>query len=153
MDFSLRLDDAGRLHLKRAGQDEVPVTARRAFPWSMPDRFVSLRAKDGGGELMLIEDVAAVPEPTRRTLLAYLDAATFVPRITRVSRIGLEHGYQQWHVETDRGPQELRVQEREDVRFLSDVRYSVKDANGNLYEIPDVRQLDEPSQRELLKVT
>jgi hypothetical protein len=46
----------------------------------------------------------------------------------------------------------LRVQEREDIRFLSDTRFSVKDANGNLYEIEDASKLDELSRRELMRV-
>ena len=56
-------------------------------------------------------------------------------------------GYQQWRVETDRGPAEFRVQEREDIRFLHDGRFSVKDADGNVYELRSLHELDDLSRR------
>ena len=54
-------------------------------------------------------------------------------RVRRVDEIDVRFGYQQWKVQTDRGPIEFRVQEREDIRFLPDGRFSVKDADGNVY--------------------
>ena len=151
--MSLRVDDRGRLMLRRApGADEVPAVARRAFPWSRPDEFVSLRSKDGA-EIVLLETLGPpLSAAAREVVLAALEAATFIPRITRVDRVDLQHGYQLWDVQTEAGPAHLRVQEREDVRFLSDTRFSVKDANGNVYEIADIERLDDHSRRELSRV-
>jgi hypothetical protein len=41
------------------------------------------------------------------------------------------------------------VQEREDIRFMPDGRFAVKDADGNLYELPPMKELDEESRRAL----
>jgi hypothetical protein len=73
----------------------------------------------------------------------------FVPRITRIEEVDVRFGYQQWKVQTDRGPIEFRVQEREDIRFLPDGRYNVKDADGNVYELPAMGQLGEHSRKAL----
>jgi hypothetical protein len=52
-------------------------------------------------------------------------------------------------VQTDRGPIEFRVQEREDIRFLPDGRFNVRDADGNVYELPPLATLDESSRKAL----
>jgi hypothetical protein len=61
--------------------------------------------------------------------------------------VDVRFGYQQWKVQTDRGPAEFRVQEREDIRFLPDGRFRIKDADGNAYEMPSLAGLDERSRR------
>ena len=50
-------------------------------------------------------------------------------------------------MQTDRGPAEFRVQEREDIRFLHDGRFSIKDADGIVYELASLEKLDEASRR------
>jgi hypothetical protein len=149
----VRIDDRSRLLLSREGQGDVPVTVRRAFPWSRPDQFISLRSKDGQ-ELAMLESLdAPLPVEARETILRSLDAATFIPRITRVTQVQAQHGgVQIWDVETDAGTLQIRVQEREDVRFLSETRFSIKDAHGNVYEIPNVEALDDHSRREVARV-
>lgn len=148
--LKLRLDERGRL-LASHGETEVPVVARRAFPWSNPTAFISLRDKEGV-ELTMIESLDAVPPASRKVLADYLAQASFIPRIVRIDEVNLEHGYQLWRVETEAGPAEFRVQEREDIRFLSEGRFSIKDASGNVYEIADLSKLDERSQRQIYRL-
>lgn len=147
----LRTDDRGRLFAVREGLEDQQVIARSAFPWSKPNAFVSLRSKDGV-ELLMLESLDGVSAAARELIVHYLDASTFIPKIRRIEKVDLEHGYQLWDVETEAGKLQLRVQEREDIRFLSETRFTVKDANGNVYEIADLNQLDDQSQRELSRV-
>jgi hypothetical protein len=145
--FELFTNDLGQLVLRREGMEEVAdVRVRRSFPWSAPGRFISIRGSDNK-EILLIDDLAALDAGTREAVERALASATFIPRITRVDRVKLQFGFQQWKVETDRGPARFRVQEREDVRFLPDGRFLVKDADGNLYELPRLDELDEHSRR------
>jgi len=145
--FELVADHAGKLTLKRPGHDDVAdVRVRRAFPWSSPSRFISIRTSDGK-ELLLIEDLASLP-PTLRTLIdGILASSVFIPKITRVDEVDVRFGFQQWKVRTDRGPVEFRVQEREDIRFLPDGRFSIRDADGNVYELAQFDKLDDHSRR------
>ena len=122
------------------------MRVRRAFPWSRPDRYVSVRDAEGK-ELMLIQDLGQVPPEQRQVIEQSLADASFIPKITAVDDVDVRFGYQQWKVHTDRGPVEFRVQEREDIRFLPDGRFRIKDADGNVYEMPRVDQLDEPSRK------
>lgn len=145
--FELIEDDRRRLVLRRGGQDDmVDVRVRRAFPWSHKDRFVSIRSSDGK-ELMLIEDPSSLPPELRATVEKWLDEHTFIPRVTRIDHVDVRFGYQQWTVQTNRGPAEFRVQEREDIRFHPDGRFSIKDADGNVYEMPRLDELDQHSRR------
>ena len=145
--FELIKDAQNRLVLRRPGQEDVTdVLVRRSFPWSSPQQHVSIRNSEGK-EVLLIENVDALPAEQRAAVNAALGASIFVPRIQRVESIDVSFGYQKWQVQTDRGPTEFRVQEREDIRFLPDGRFSIKDADGNVYEMPPLEQMDEASQR------
>ena len=147
--FDLSADDRGKLTLRRLGEDDVAdVRLRRAFPWSEPERFVSIRSSEGK-ELLLVEDLAQLDAPLRQIISERLSQTILIPRITRIESIDVRFGYQQWTVQTDRGRAEFRVQEREDIRFLPDGRYSIKDADGNVYELPVRDTMDEHSRRAL----
>jgi hypothetical protein len=146
-EFQLIVDEQSKLVLKRPGEEDVrDVRLRRAFPWSHPQQFVSIRSSDGK-ELMLIESLTGLPASLREMIEGTLAGAVFIPRITRVDEVDVRFGYQQWKVQTDRGPVEFRVQEREDIRFLPDGRFSLRDADGNVYELAPLAQLDEHSRR------
>jgi hypothetical protein len=151
-EFELTRDPKGALALRRAGEDEVAdVRVRRAFPWSNPSRHVSIRSPEGK-ELLLIDDLSAVPEAQRSMIEQALRETTFIPRITRILECDTRFGHQNWRVETDAGRVEFRVQEREDIRFLPDGRFTVKDVDGNVYELPRLGELDAQSQRVLEKL-
>jgi hypothetical protein len=147
--FDLIVDERSKLVLRRPGRDDVAdVRVRRAFPWSAPAHFVSIRSSDGK-ELMLIEDIESLAPDLRQTIARTLRATVMIPQITRIDSIDVRFGFQQWAVQTDRGPIEFRVQEREDIRFLPDGRFTLRDADGNVYELPRLDALDEHSRREL----
>ena len=145
--FDLSVDEQGRLVLRRPGkEDVVDVRLRRAFPWSKPAGFVSIRDAEGK-ELILLEDLEQVGGGRRTTMEQWLAGASFIPRIVAVEDVDVRFGYQQWKVRTDRGPAEFRVQEREDIRFLPDGRFRIKDADGTVYEMVNLSELDEASRR------
>jgi len=147
--FDLTEDAQHKLILHRAGEEDVAdVRIRRSFPWSQPSHFVSIRSSEGK-EILLIEDLAALESSLRAKIEGWLSAHSFIPKITRINEVDVNFGYQEWHVQTDRGPAQFRVQEREDIRFLHDGRFSVKDADGNVYEMSSLEKLDPQSRAAL----
>ena len=147
--FELIEDEMHRLTLRRAGEEDVKdVRIRRAFPWSQPGRHISIRTSEGK-ELLLIDDIAGLDSALRARIEHWLETHSFIPKIVHIDEVDVRFGYQQWKVQTDRGPIEFRVQEREDIRFLPDGRYSIRDADGNIYELPPRQQLDEHSRKAL----
>ena len=149
MSFQLQADDQNKLTLKRGGEDDVhDVRVRRAFPWSKPDEFISIRSSEGK-ELLMVESLAGLSPELRQLIEQHLAGTIFIPTITRVDEIDVRFAFQEWRVQTDRGPAAFRVQEREDIRFLPDGRYSIRDADGNIYEMRPRAELDEHSRKAL----
>ncbi|MGN6626025.1 MAG: DUF1854 domain-containing protein [Tepidisphaeraceae bacterium] len=145
--IELFFNELNQLVLRRADlPDEADVRLRRSFPWTRPDQFISIRTA-GGKELALIDRLDDLSTEQRAIVDRWLAQNSFLPAIARVNSINMDFGYQQWDVVTDRGPANFRVQEREDVRFLSDGRFSVKDVDGNVYVLPRPEEMDAHSQR------
>src|SRR5688572_3068595 len=145
--FELIQNERAQLVLRRPGHEDVTdVRLRRAFPWSSKDRYISIRSHDGK-ELVFVEDLGQLPPEQRKLISDWLASTSFIPIITRVHAVDVRFGFQQWKVDTDRGPVEFRVQEREDIRFLNDGRFSIKDADGNVYELQSLQSLDEASRK------
>ena len=143
------LEPDGTVTLHREGMDDVKdVRFRRAFPWSKARQYISVRDEKGKEQLM-IDSLDALPADQRTVVETWLDRNSFIPVVKRVDKVDTDFGYQEWHVETDRGRLTFRVQEREDVRFLPDGRFSIKDVDGNIYAMPKLSQLDQKSVRAL----
>jgi hypothetical protein len=75
---TLRLENRldGQLWALR-GETECAVRVRRAFPWSAPGRFISLRDA-GDGEFALVAEPDELDPESRRSLETALVAAGFV---------------------------------------------------------------------------
>ena len=145
--FEIIENALGQLVLKRAGQDDVvDVRPRQAFPWTKAGTMVSVRT-NAGKEVLLIEELSSLPAALRERIDRWIAANSFLPQILRIASVNNDFGYQMWDVTTDRGPARFRVQEREDVRFLNDGRFSIKDTDGNIYVMPPLDALDADSQR------
>jgi hypothetical protein len=117
----------------------------RCFPWTEPDRFLSVRDKDGN-ELHLFGSIDNVPDESREVVEDELRAQEFVPKIRRVHEIDDTFEVMIWKVDTDRGPAEFQVKDDEDIRVLEGDYVVIKDHTGMLFEIPDLAGLDDRSQ-------
>lgn len=143
----LYLDAFEELYLQVDGQEPVgPLRTRRAFPVSAAADFAILSDRDGD-EVAIIRRVADLDRASRAVVEAELERAYFKAVITRVEAIDVQFHVPHWRVETDRGPRAFELRSsRQDVRVLGGGRIIIRDADGNLYEIPDYRGLDPPSR-------
>jgi hypothetical protein len=146
----VEVDAAGRLVVHLAGRDEPLVDAKvaRCFPWSLPGRYVSILDKDGK-EIALLETLEGLNEQSRRVVQEQLATTVFNPVIRRVIGHKHEFGITSITAETDRGTVTFQVRSRDDVRTLSPTRALFRDADGNVYELPDVTRLDAASRKHL----
>ena len=141
-------NERGQLVLRTA-EDAEPienVRVTKCFPWSLRDRYVSIRDKDGN-EQVLLPDLGGMSAETRRLIDQELDAQDFIPTITSVAAIIDNFGVMIWDVQTDRGPVELQIKTTDDIRRLDQRRVLLKDHAGGLFEIRDLAELDPTSQR------
>ena len=144
----LSRNERGQLVLRTAADTEPIENVRvaKCFPWSLRDRYVSIRDKEGN-EQVLLPDLEGMSAETRRLIDQELDAQEFIPTITSVTSIDDNFGVMIWDVQTDRGPIELQIKTTDDIRRLDQRRILLKDHAGGLFEITDLAELDLQSQR------
>ncbi len=130
------------------GQEECVVRVRRAFPWSEPARFISLRDA-GDREFALVPEPAALDANSRRALDVALAAAGFVFAVTAVREIEEEVEIRTWRVVTRQGARTFQTRLDDWPRTLPGGGLLIRDVAGDLYRIDDLAALDERS-RELL---
>ncbi len=145
--FGLDHDSWGRLVLTdSSGRRYVGVEPVRAFPISDPKHWISI-VNDEGRELVLIEDVATLPDAVQAVLEENLARREFVPHIQRVLKVTTDADPSEWRVETDRGPTHFLLNSNDDIRRLSPTSALLIDVHGTRYLIEDTRQLDSASRR------
>jgi hypothetical protein len=143
--------DGGFVSMRYAGKEYPRVAVHRCFPFSEPDRYISIREPDSDGrEIGLIEDMKALSADTREMLEEQMRLRYFTPIILKVHDIKEEYGYAYWEVTTDRG--RCRFTTRMgggSVYSIGKDRYMVNDLDGNRFEIPDLYKL---SAKEIKKL-
>lgn len=143
----LRNAGDGRLQaLTAAGP--VAVRLRQCFPWSEPQRHLSLR-DDEEQEVALVHDPAALDNDSRQALEQAMAEAGFVLEVTRVVEIEEEVEIRQWTVETAQGPRSFQTHLDEWPRVLPMGGLLIRDVAGDLYRLSDPAKMDRKS-RELL---
>ena len=143
----LRSTGDGRLVAIVNGEART-VRLRQCFPWSEPRRHLSLRdAQDD--EVALVDDPETLAPASRRALEEALAAAGFVLEVTRVLSIEEEVEIRQWVVETRHGKRLFQTHLDDWPRVLPAGGLLIRDVAGDLYRLPEPRQLDRRS-RELL---
>lgn len=133
----------GFLKLEFAGKTYPRIAVHRCFPFSDPDRYISIREPEGDGrEIGLIDDLTALPTATQSLLRDQLALRYFIPKILKVRDIKDEYGYSYWDVQTDRGDCRFTVRTGgSNVYAIGHNRYLVNDLDGNRFEIPDLYAL------------
>lgn len=144
---TLREDEFHALWLRVGDQEYEDVRPRRAFPVSGKAPFVSfLNAEDK--EVALLTEPRRLDRDSRKVLTRALVRLYYSPKILRVDAIDETMGVGHWHVQTDRGYVSFEVLDRNrHIRALAHGRYLISDVDGNRYEIENVAELDERSQR------
>jgi len=136
--------DAARTYLR--------VQIARAFPLSMPDKYIGVRDatdKDIGTFVTL----DGMDTESRRIVDEELSRRYFLPKILRVRKVTEEFGLTTWDVETDKGAREFTVQNlRDSTTNLGSSRLLVTDKDGVRYEFPDTNRLDSKSLNVLSRV-
>ena len=137
----LSRDDFDDMVLEHKGQRQT-VSAVRAFPLSAENEFIVLRNEEGE-EVGTVRKLTELDAASRSVLTAELQKAYFRPQILQIYEIEENYHIPKFDVETDRGPRVFEIRsQRNDIRVMGNGRVMIRDADGNLYEIPDYRKLD-----------
>lgn len=124
------------------------ITVRPAWasPLSHPKRFLALL--DGkGDEIVTLDDPECLPPESWKAAQEELRRRYLTATVLRVDFAKVEFGATYWHVDTDRGTRDFVTQSlQENAQWLSDHHLLLIDVDGNRFEIPDIRRLDDRSQ-------
>lgn len=126
------------------------VTLMRAFPFSEPERYLSLR-DDKNEEIGLIVEPASLEPASRAIAEEELRRRYVVPVVQRVVSIRERFEVIECQVETDRGSCAFSVRNlRENLLRPSPNRMLLIDVDGNRFDIPDLSALPATSQALIL---
>lgn len=138
---------AGGLVSLSLGDTFIPkVDLHMSFPFSEPDRFISVREPEGD-EIALIKDLSELDAASQDAIREELRWRYYTPKIQRIISYKEEFGHTYWEVETNRGRHKFVTRGRDQtVRRISENRTLILDVSGNRYEIADLEQLDARSR-------
>lgn len=133
----------GFVSLDYDGKHYDRIAVYRAFPFTDPQRYISVREPDEKAkEIGMIEDLGNLDKDMAEMLLEQLGIRYFTPVITRIIDIKDEYGYAYFDVVTDRGACRFTIHiNSSSVVRLTDTRLLISDLDGNRFEIPDTRKL------------
>ena len=115
------------------------VSLRRAFPFDVPDSYISVFDADGI-EIGMVAELSEL-EPDQSSLLrAELDVVYYMPHVRRIGGIANKRGMQLWRLVRDATSSLIKT---------SGGGVIILDQSGNRYEIKDIAALDSASRRRL----
>lgn len=138
--FRLEQRKDGRIWLSRPGQ-EAAVDIVRCFPWTEPERFLSLRDAHGN-ELAFVTELGELDGDSQRALALGLARRGFVLEVVAVLALEEDFELRSFVVRTPNG--ERRFQTALDAwpRLVEGGGLALEDVYGDLYQIPRASQLD-----------
>lgn len=146
---SLRLEKRrdGRLWALLA-ERSAPVKLRRCFPWTFPERYLSLQT-DENEELAFVGNPDELDAISRAALAQALAEVGFVFLITYVYSVKEDFELRCFDVETPQGRRAFQTALDAWPRETPDGGLLIEDVAGDVFRIPDPDQLDAKS-RELV---
>jgi hypothetical protein len=126
----------------------APVKLRRCFPWTFPERYISLQTEENE-ELAFVADPAQLDAASQAALSQALAEAGFVFLITRVHSVEEDFELRCFKVETPQGSRAFQTALDAWPRETPDGGLLIEDVAGDVFRIEDPRTLDARS-RELM---
>ncbi len=127
------------------------VSVCRAFPFTAPEEYISVREPDEKAkEIGVIRALAELEPEQAQMIREQLALRYFMPKIRKITEIKDEYGYAYFDVLTDMGEAHFVIpMSGGAIVALSDVRLMITDLDGNRYEIEDVTKLGSGEQKKL----
>ncbi len=143
----LRRAEGGRIEA-RFGEESHLVRISVCFPWSAPDRFISLRDEENK-EVALIAEPGSLDAESRAVLEQGLREVNFAFEITRVTMLREEFEIRHWEVECTQGARSFQARKGDWPKSLPPRGLLITDVGGDVYAINDCNDLDRHSQKQL----
>lgn len=130
------------------GEALESLEPRRIFPYTFPDKYVSLLNSDEK-EVALIPSLSELGEASREAIELCLKEYYMVPRVTEILTVEDSRAMLRFKVRTENGVVRFQIQNRHsDIKEKNGVMF-MRDSNDNRYRI-DIEKLDEKSYKKVL---
>jgi hypothetical protein len=126
----------------------APVKIRRCFPWTFPERYISLQ-NDENEELAFVTDPKDLDQASQTALSQALAEAGFVFLIQKVYSVEEDFELRCFKVETPQGPRAFQTALDAWPRETADGGLLIEDVAGDVFRIESAEALD-PKSRELV---
>jgi hypothetical protein len=134
------------------GVDYPEVTLYRAYPFSKPSEYISVRTSDGD-ELGIIRSLEGLDQASRQEAERELNLRYLIPRITYIEKITSNPALWIWNVDTTLGRMTLALRNlHEHLQSPAPGRYLITDIEGRRCEIHDLNALDAHSRSQWNKI-
>ena len=143
--LALERREDGQLWARTNGT-ENPVRVHRCFPWSEPDRFLSLRDQENQ-EVAMVTNLDELNKESREALSEALVEAGFVLRVLGISEVDEEVEIRTWKVETEQGPRSFQTKLDDWPWEVPGGGIVIRDVAGDLYHVANPEAMDEKSRR------
>lgn len=140
------LDDQGQLLVVGAQADPLRVALRPCFPWSDPERYLSLRDTENE-EVAFVEDPSTLDGGSRVALEKALEIARLTIDITAITGVSEHFQIVLFEVDTNRGPRKFQIKYDDFPHKMPDGSVVFKDLAGDLYRVAEPDALDERSAK------
>lgn len=142
----------GFVSLEYNGNTWQRIAVYRAFPFTDPERYISIREPDEKAkEIGMVQDLNKDLDPqTAELLREQLRIRYFTPKILKIQDIKEEYGFAYFKAVTEQGPCRFTIHmSGSSVVRLSDSRILLSDLDGNRFEIEDLNRLSESELHKL----
>lgn len=128
------------------------VSFLRVRPLTEPDGYLSLR-DERDNEIALLCDWPSLDSDSKEIVRAELERRYLYPVLLRILDLKVFSGVAVCHFETDRGERTVMLRDfRDNIVYLGETRLLLTDVEGNRYDIPDLRALDQGSRNFLAQL-
>lgn len=132
---------------EKEGRQYERVKLVRAFPFSFPDQFISVRC-GMGEEIVLLGYLSELDEESLQVAQEELHRHYMVPRIQRIESIRKHNAEWIWHVDTEYGKVTIVMDNlHENVHAIAPGRWVITDLEGRRFELSELEQMDVSSRR------
>lgn len=136
----------GTLQARMDGHLYEQVKLVRAFPFSIPDNFISLRTAYNE-EILLLRDLISLDDNSRQLANEELQRRHIIPQIVQIMSIFNQSATWFWNVDTDCGPTVIIMDNlHENIHPIADDRWILTDAEGLRFELSNAAGLDDKSR-------
>ena len=121
-----------------------------AFPFDMPNSYISVLDKDQK-EIGMIRELSALSPETQKVLSGELGRKYYAPRIEKILSVKERYGFSYWRVDLDNEKDfSFTVQDTyRSMLKVDNTHIFIVDVDGNRFEIPDVEALDRASYKRI----